>query len=68
MKMGIAEKFPEYVKRHIKKKMKKKVIETHLSNFHQMIRTQANPLNLDLESRASSQQIQGEQVKPSQPR
>jgi len=51
--MRIAEKLPDYVERHITKKVKKEVIETPLSNADQTIGTQANPL--DLESRASSQ-------------
>ena len=51
---------------NIKKKVKKKVIETHLYIADQMLGTQANPL--DLEFGVSSQQTQGEQAKPNQPR
>ena len=54
------------MQRHIKKKVKNEVIETPLSDANQMIGTQANPL--DLKFGASSQQTQGEEAKPSQPR
>jgi len=52
--MRIAKKFPDYVQRHIMKKVKKEMIKTSLSSADQTIGTQANPL--DLKSKASSQQ------------
>lgn len=39
VKIWIAENFPEYIQRHIKKKVKKEVIETPLSNVDQTIGT-----------------------------
>ena len=63
--MGIADNSQKYVQRHIKKKVKKEVIKTPLSYADQTVGTQANPL--DHESGASSQQMQWEQVKSSQP-
>ena len=47
MKMGIVEKFIEYVQRHIKKKVKKELVETHLFDVDKTIGNQANPLDLE---------------------
>lgn len=47
VKMGIVEKFIEYVQRHIKKKVKKELVETHLFDVDKIIGNQANPLDLE---------------------